>query len=176
MQLKLPGLCDKEATAAVEAIALKVQLVFMTKCWRGVLRDAHLSTLREEFTSVCGDFGGGLAGMDRQDDHVHLFVAYLPPVVFIASSLKASPLGGCINATRRAHHTEHLWSPPYFAASAGGAPAGDPQAVYPPAAHTPGWPAGPSPGTARLEPGGSGQLVRPRWARRASKTSLQPPS
>ena len=76
------------------------------------------------FASVCADFGAELVEMDGQDDHVHLLAAY-PPQVAIArlvNSLKGVSARQLRQRYRVRTHREHLWSPSYFAASAGGAP------------------------------------------------------
>jgi putative transposase len=101
-----------------------VHLVFVTKYRRGVLTGEHLGTLREVLASVCADFGAELVEMDGEDDHVHLLVAY-PPHVAVArlvNSLKGVSARRLRQRYRMRTHREHLWSPSYFAASAGGAP------------------------------------------------------
>ena len=101
-----------------------MHLVFVTKYRRGVLTGEHLDALRAVFASVCADFGAELVEMDGQDDHVHLLAAY-PPQVAIArlvNSLKGVSARQLRQRYRVRTHREHLWSPSYFAASAGGAP------------------------------------------------------
>jgi putative transposase len=90
----------------------------VTKYRRGVLTGEHLGTLGEVFASVCADVGAGLVEMDGEDDHLHLLVAYPPhgAVARLVNSLKG------VSARRLRTQREHLWSPSYFAASAGGAP------------------------------------------------------
>jgi putative transposase len=103
-----------------------VHLVFVTKYRRGVLTGEHLGTLREVLASVCADFGAELVEMDGEDDHVHLLVAY-PPQVAVArlvNSLKGVSARRLRQRYRVRTHRGHLWSPSYFAASAGGAPLG----------------------------------------------------
>jgi putative transposase len=104
--------------------ALNVHLVFVTKYQRGVLTGEHLATLREVFASVCADFGAELVEMHGSDDHVHLLIAY-PPTVAVArlvNSLKGVSARRLRQRYRVRTHREHLWSPSYFAASAGSAP------------------------------------------------------
>jgi putative transposase len=104
--------------------ALNVHLVFVTKYRRGVLTGEHLGTLRGVFARVCADVGAELVEMDGEDDHVHLLVAY-PPHVAVArlvNSLKGVSARRLRQRYRVRTHREHLWSPSYFAASAGGAP------------------------------------------------------
>jgi REP-associated tyrosine transposase len=103
--------------------ALNVHLVFVTKYRRGVLTGEHLDTLRDVFAGVCADFGADLVELDGEDDHVHLLVAY-PPHVAVArlvNSLKGVSARRLRQRYRMRTHREHLWSPSYFAASAGGA-------------------------------------------------------
>ncbi|HEY4726353.1 MAG TPA: transposase, partial [Actinomycetota bacterium] len=50
--------------------ALNVQLVFVTKCRRGVLTGKHLDTLGQVFASVGADVGAELVELDGEDDHV----------------------------------------------------------------------------------------------------------
>jgi putative transposase len=76
------------------------------------------------FAGVCADFGAELVVMDGEDDHVHLLVAY-PPHVAVArlvNSLKGVSARRLRQRYRVRTHREHLWSPSYLAASAGGAP------------------------------------------------------
>ena len=104
--------------------ALNVHLVFVTRYRRGVLTGEHLEALREVFASVCGDFGAELVEMGGEDDHVHLLVAY-PPTVAVArlvNSLKGVSARRLRQRYRVRTQREHLWSPSYFAASAGDAP------------------------------------------------------
>jgi REP-associated tyrosine transposase len=104
--------------------ALNVHLVFVTKYQCGVLTAEHLEALREVFTSVCGDFGAELVEMEGEDDHVQLLVAY-PPTIAVArlvNSLKGVSARRLRQRYRVRTHREHLWSPSYFAASAGDAP------------------------------------------------------
>jgi putative transposase len=104
--------------------ALNVHLVFVTRYRRGVLTSEHLDALRSVFAGVCADFGAELVEMDGEDDYVHLLVAY-PPQVAVArlvNSLKGVSARRLRQRYRVRTHREHLWSPSYFAASAGGAP------------------------------------------------------
>jgi putative transposase len=92
----------------------------------GVLREEHHAALREVFGAVCEAFGARLVETGGEDDHVHLVVAYPPPVS--VSGLVNSLKGVSSRLLRKRYgaalktHRRHLWSPSYFAASAGGAP------------------------------------------------------
>jgi putative transposase len=104
--------------------ALNVHLVFVTKYRRGVLTGDHLDLLREVFTDVCADFGARRVQCNGEDDYVHLLVTYPPQV---AASRLVNSLKGVSSRRLQQHyrvrtHREHLWSPSYLAASAGGAP------------------------------------------------------
>jgi putative transposase len=104
--------------------ALNVHLVFVTKYRRGGAHGDHLDLLREVFTDVCADFAARPVQCNGEDDHVHLRVTYPPHV---AVSRLVNSLKGVSSLRLRQHyrvrtHREHLWSPSYLAASAGGAP------------------------------------------------------
>jgi putative transposase len=114
---------DDDRRGSHVVAALNLQLILMTQVSAWGLTGEHLGTLREVFASMCADVGAKLVGMD-EDDHVHLLVAS-PPRVAVARlvhSSRTSRLGGCANTAECATHREHLWSPSYFSASAGGAP------------------------------------------------------
>ena len=104
--------------------ALNVHLVFVTKYRRGVLTGDHLDLLREVFTDVCADFGARLVQCNGEDDYVHLLVTYPPQVAVsrLVNSLKGVSSRRLQQHYRVRTHREHLWSPSYLAASAGGAP------------------------------------------------------
>jgi putative transposase len=107
-----------------------VQLLFATKHRRGLPTGDQLGTFGEVFASACADFGAELVEMDGEDDHIHLLVAY-PPRVAVArlvNSLKGVSARRLRQRYRVRTHREHLWSPSYFAASAGGAPLETPKA------------------------------------------------
>ena len=91
-----------------------------------MLRWEHHAALRGVFAAVCEDFGAHLVEAGGEDDHVHLVVAYPPPVSVsglvnslkgVSSRLLRKRFGPALKT-----HRQHLWSPSYFAASAGGAP------------------------------------------------------
>jgi len=119
---------------------LNLQLVLVTKFRRGGLTGEHLGTLREVFASVGADVGAELVELAAEDDPVQLLVAS-PPQVAVAR-LVNSRKGVSARRLRQRYrvrtHREHLWSPPYVAASAGGAPL-EPLKAYI-RQHTPGRP------------------------------------
>lgn len=106
---------------------LIVHLVFVTKYRRGVLSERALEVVSSSCEKVCLDFGCELVEFNGADDHVHLLVSY-PPKVAI-SRLVNSLKGVSARHLRSAEFPEvqarlwgkHLWSPSYFAGSAGGA-------------------------------------------------------
>jgi len=118
--------CDGYRRGRHAASALYVHLVFVTKYRRGVLREEHHAALREVFAAVCEAFGARLVEAGGEDDHVHLVVAYPPPVS--VSGLVNSLKGVSSRLLRKRYgpalktHRQHLWSPSCLAASAGGAP------------------------------------------------------
>lgn len=108
--------------------ALHVRMVFVTKYRRRVFTDPILTRCETIMRSVCDELGATLDEFNGETDHVHLLITY-PPT--LAISTLAMRLKGRAAHTIRAenrlhvntHHMNgHLWSPAYFAASAGGAP------------------------------------------------------
>lgn len=107
---------------------LHVHLVFVTKYRRGALTAKILARCEEIMGDVCSDFGASLVEFNGEDDHVHLLVEY-PPTVRI-SSLVGSLKGVSSRYLRQEFPghlrkyiwSGHLWSPSYYAGSAGGAP------------------------------------------------------
>lgn len=107
---------------------LHAHLVFVTKYRKAVFTDAVLTTCQQSMESVCEDFGATLSEFNGEADHVHLLVQY-PPAVRL-SDLVNSLKGVSSRIIRRDHPNQladllwgkNLWSPSYFAASAGGAP------------------------------------------------------
>ena len=100
-----------------------MHLVFVTKYRRGVLT-ATILTCSMRCSRTCADFGARPEQGKGEDDHVHLLVTYPPQV---AVSRLVNSLKGVSSLRLRQHyrvrtHREHLWSPSYLAALAGGAP------------------------------------------------------
>ncbi len=103
-------------------------LVFVAKYRRLVFTQEILEDLRTIFSDVCENFEATLAEFDGARDHVHLLITYPPKV---AISRLVNRLKGVSSRLIRKKHdpsTERalwggsLWSPSYFAGSAGGAP------------------------------------------------------
>jgi putative transposase len=99
-------------------------LVFVTKYRRHVLPGEHLGYLRTVFTAVCADFGVILIEMDGEDDHLHLLLEYKPTVQLSKLVISLKRMSSRLLRTKYLvrTHRDHLWSPSYFAATAGGAP------------------------------------------------------
>lgn len=88
---------------------------------------AALEWLQGHFAKVCVTMGAELLACDGESDHVHLLVEYPPKhsVSVLVNALKGT-------SSRLLRHERPdigarywqgvLWSPSYFAASAGGAP------------------------------------------------------
>ncbi len=104
-----------------------MHLVFVTKYRRLVFTKEILEDLRTIFADVCQDFEATLEEFDGERDHVHRLVTY-PPKVAI-SRLVNSLKGVSSRLIRKKHYPSieralwggSLWSPSYFAGSAGGA-------------------------------------------------------
>ena len=107
---------------------LHAHLVFVTKYRRGALTADILQRCEQVMTDVCTDFGATLVEFNGEEDHVHLLVHY-PPTARL-SSLVGSLKGVSSRHLRREFERHlrrylwggHLWSPSYYAGSAGGAP------------------------------------------------------
>ena len=107
--------------------ALNVHLVFVTKYRRGVLDPDALDWLARHFGKICERMEARLIACDGEHDHIHLLVEY-PPKLSIAVLVNA--LKGTSSRLLRKEMPRVaarywkgvLWTPSYFAASAGGAP------------------------------------------------------
>lgn len=106
---------------------LVCHLVFVTKYRRQVFDDAAIEWLRGHFAKVCTSLDCRLLAGDGEADHVHLLVEYPPKqaVSGIVNTLKgtSSRLLRQVRPDIADRYWQGvLWSPSYFAASAGGAP------------------------------------------------------
>lgn len=108
--------------------SLHAHLVFTPKYRRRVFTKAMLERIGEVMSEVCADFGASLEEFNGEADHVHLLVTYPPTVALsgLVNSLKgvsSRHLRKEFGPQLRRHlWRNHLWSPSYFAGSAGGAP------------------------------------------------------
>lgn len=107
---------------------LHAHLVFVTKYRRAVFTRELLDACEEVMGKVCEDFAVDLVEFNGEGDHVHLLIQY-PPTVQL--SRLVGSLKGVSSRHLRTQYPqqirpllwgEHLWSPSYFIASAGGAP------------------------------------------------------
>ena len=105
---------------------LHAHLVFVTKFRGRIFEKEHLSTLETLFRDLCHDFEAELVEFNGEQDHVHLLVHYPPKV---ALSKLVNSLKGVSSRKMKLYHPElagpayrknALWSPSYFAGSAGG--------------------------------------------------------
>lgn len=107
---------------------MHVHLVFVTKYRHKIFTDTHLTALERIFTDVCQQFNCRLEEFNGETDYVYLLVNF-PPTVEI-SRLVNSLKGVSSRLMRRdypelAKHywkAQRLWSPSYYAGTAGGAP------------------------------------------------------
>lgn len=102
---------------------LVVHLVFVVKYRRAVLAAEHLERMEAVCLGVAEKMGFQLLEFNGEADHVHLLVEY-PPAVSVSALVNT--LKGVSSRMLRKEfplppHGEHLWSPSYFASSAGGA-------------------------------------------------------
>ena len=103
-------------------------LCLYSACAFGLCRSVSAEDLRAIFSDVCQDFEATLEECEGERDHVHLLITY-PPKVAI-SRLVNSLKGVSSRLIRKQHDPSieralwggSLWSPSYFAGSAGGAP------------------------------------------------------
>lgn len=106
----------------------RADLVFVTKYRHDVFTGEHLKALERIFSDVCASFDCRLEEFNGETDHVHLLVSF-PPTVEL-SRLVNSLKGVSSRYMRRdypelAQHywrAQRLWSPSYYAGTAGGAP------------------------------------------------------
>lgn len=106
---------------------LVCHLVFVTKYRRKIFDDAAIEWLQAHFEKVCETMDCVLVACDGERDHIHLLVEYPPKysVSVLVNALKGTSSrllrsARCDLAAR--YWKGVLWSPSYFAASAGGAP------------------------------------------------------
>ena len=106
---------------------LVCHLVFVTKYRRKLFDAAAVGWLQEHFGKVCRQLDCELLACDGEADHIHLLVEYPPKtsVSGVVNALKGTS-ARLLRQERpdiaRKYWKGVLWSPSYFAASAGGAP------------------------------------------------------
>ena len=103
---------------------LVVHLVFVVKKRRPALNIFMLQRLEEVFISVARKMDFTILETGGETDHVHVLIEY-PPTLAVSAAV--NHLKGVSSRCLRAEFPElrrlqSLWSPSYFASSAGGAP------------------------------------------------------
>lgn len=106
---------------------LVCHLVFVTKYRRKVFDAAAIEWLAGHFAKVCETMGCRFIACDGEADHIHLMVEYPPKhsVSVLVNAFKGTS-SRLLRQARPDIASRYwkgvLWSPSYFAASAGGAP------------------------------------------------------
>ncbi len=106
---------------------LIVHLVCVTKYRRKVFDDAAIEWMQTHCARVCVTMGARLLALDGESDHIHMLIEYPPKlsVSGLVNALKGTS-SRLLRKERpdiaRRYYEGVLWSPSYFAASAGGAP------------------------------------------------------
>jgi putative transposase len=107
---------------------LQIHLIFITRYRRGVLDGEMLTACERVMRSLCTEMGAELREFNGEHDHVHLLVRYPPKLAVstLVNRLKAVSAHYLRTefTSRISPHLVHghLWSPSYFAVSAGDAP------------------------------------------------------
>jgi len=104
-----------------------VHLVFVTKYRKKVFDAKALDWLQLHFARICLNLDCELIAVDGESDHVHLLIEYPPK---LAISDLVNMLKGTSSRQLRQERPDIakryyggvLWTPSYFAVSAGGAP------------------------------------------------------
>ena len=100
---------------------LVVHLVFATKYRKRILEAKHLTRMHSVCISVAEKGGFQLLEFNGEPDHVHLLIEHSPSIP--VSQLAAQVKGVTSRVLRKEFGLQgtQLWSPNYFASSAGGA-------------------------------------------------------
>ncbi|MEG5034124.1 IS200/IS605 family transposase [Microcoleus sp. AT3-D2] len=103
---------------------LKVHLVCITKYRRSVFTSESLSLVEKSFRDVAQKMNFQVLEFNGEEDHVHALIEYPPKLSIsqIVNALKGVSSRRYGQAGHKKPHKEALWSPSYFAVSAGGAP------------------------------------------------------
>lgn len=104
-----------------------VHLVCVTKYRRKAFDDAAIAWLQQHCAKVCATMGATLVAADGESDHMHLLIEYPPK---LSVSVLVNAIKGTSSRLLRQERPDiadrywrgTLWSPSYFAVSAGGAP------------------------------------------------------
>lgn len=106
---------------------LVCHLVFVTKHRRKIFDAEAIEWMQNHFAKVCGSLDCELMACDGEADHIHITLEYPPK---LAVSVIVNALKGTSSRLLRKERPDIarcywkgvLWSPSYFASSAGGAP------------------------------------------------------
>ena len=103
---------------------LYTHLVFVTKYRKKIFNSQHLDYLREVCNEVAKKMDFQVLEINGESDHIHLLIEYPPKLSIsqIVNSLKGVSSRMLRKKYDLTPHTQHLWSPSYFAVSCGGAP------------------------------------------------------
>jgi len=106
---------------------LIVHLVCVTKCRKRIFDDSAVQWLQRHCAKVCETMDARLIALEGEFDHIHLLIEY-PPKLSI--SVLVNAIKGTSSRLLRKERPDIalcyfqgvLWSPSYFAVSAGDAP------------------------------------------------------
>ena len=103
---------------------LYTHLVFVSKYRKKVLNSEQLDYLKEVGNEVAKKMNFQILEINGESHHVHLLIEYPPKLSIsqIVNSLKGVSSRMLRKKYNLSLHTQHLWSPSYFAVSCGGAP------------------------------------------------------
>jgi len=102
--------------------SLYCHLVFVTKYRRKVFTSENLVDLHQIFENVANSMDFKVLEVNGEADHVHLMIEYPPKLSIskIVNHLKGVSSRMIKPKLNWLPHSEHLWSPSYFASSCGG--------------------------------------------------------
>lgn len=102
--------------------SLYSHLVFVTKYRRKVFTSENIEDLKKTFETVAESMDFKVLEVNGEADHVHLMIEYPPKLSIskIVNHLKGVSSRMIKPRLERLPHSEHLWSPSYFASSCGG--------------------------------------------------------
>ncbi|WP_445301035.1 IS200/IS605 family transposase [Microcoleus sp. D2_18a_B4] len=99
-------------------------MVCIAKYRRSVFTSESLGLIEKSFREVAQKMNFQVLEFNGEDDHVHALIEYPPKLSIsqIVNALKGVSSRRYGQAGHEKPHKEALWSPSYFAVSAGGAP------------------------------------------------------
>lgn len=101
---------------------IKVHLICVTKYRKSVFTEAGLNVVEDSFRSVAAKMNFVILEFSGEANHVHTLIEYPPKLSIsqIANAVKGVSSRRYGQAGYTKPHPEALWSPSYFAVSAGG--------------------------------------------------------